>query len=85
MSDVLPPNRPKRIHSVGLVAPIAFNSFRDRHNYTGLFKGARYGVLRVSSAAEPETSKTVGDITPGGGFKFFRDSGEGAARTQRSP
>merc|ERR1712066_707933 len=39
------------------------------HAYTGLFQGAEYGIIRLSSAKAPDSS----GVTPGMGVKLFRD------------
>ena len=59
--------RKKLIHSVGAVGKVIFKPSGETP-YTGIFKGANFGVIRLSSAAEP--SKT---LTPGMGLKFLRD------------
>jgi len=62
--------RQKYIHSVGNVATVEFVSTGD-HPYTGIFKGAQHGVIRLSMAAEPDPA--VLNTTPGIGLKFLRD------------
>jgi len=62
--------RQKYIHSIGNVATVELVS-SGTHPYTGLFKGAQYGVVRLSMAAEP--SADVLNTTPGIGLKFLRD------------
>lgn len=44
--------RPKLIHSVGVVGKVVFRP-TEGSPYTGVFKGAKWGVIRLSSAAEP--------------------------------
>ena len=58
----------KRIHSVGNVATVKYESI-GTHSYTGMFKGADHALVRLSLAegAKPEAT------TPGIGVKFFRD------------
>lgn len=69
-ADVFPQaKRTKFIHSVGAVAPFRWVS-SGSHNYTGLFRGAEYGVIRLSSATAPSQS---GGMSPGAGIKLFRD------------
>merc|ERR1712098_682542 len=75
MGDELPTawtgnTRQKYIHSVGNVATVEFVSTGD-HPYTGIFKGAQHGVIRLSMAAEPDPA--VLNTTPGIGLKFLRD------------
>jgi len=44
--------RSKLIHSVGVVGKVIFKPFGGSP-YTGIFKGANSGIIRLSSAAEP--------------------------------
>lgn len=68
-ADVMPANRIKYIHSIGSTAGVKFESVKG-HKYTGLFQGASFGLIRLS------TAKPISDsnITPGFGLKFFRNS-----------
>lgn len=68
-SDVFPEPRVKIIHSVGVVAPIAFKA-KNGTKYDGLFKGAPYGFIRLSSAKQPDVA--VG-YNPGLGLKLLQD------------
>lgn len=68
-ADIFPQKRTKFIHSVGVTGGIRFNSNGD-HPYTGLFKGAEHGVIRMSSAKAVSAGSGV---APGMGVKFFRD------------
>jgi len=63
--------REKLIHSVGVVGQVVFKGFKN-HSYTGLYKGANYGIIRWSwaSAANPLSEYP---FLPGVAFKFFRD------------
>jgi len=67
-ADVFPQDRKKYIHSVGVTGGIRFDSLGG-HPYTGLFEGAKHGIIRLSSAKEPGK----GGFAPGMGIKFFRD------------
>jgi len=67
-SDTFPQKRDKTIHSIGVVGGIKFES-AGGHPYQGLFKGAEHGMVRFSSAKQPDSS----GVTPGMGLKFFRD------------
>jgi hypothetical protein len=58
--------RKKLIHSVGVIAQAKFVSY-PTHNYTGLFKGGNFGLIRLSSAAEKE-------LVPSCVIKFFRNN-----------
>ena len=64
------PGRPetKRIHSVGNVATVKYESI-GTHSYTGMFKGADHALVRLSLA----TGATQEATTPGIRVKFFRD------------
>jgi hypothetical protein len=62
--------RPKVIHSVGLMADAQYVSVGN-HNYTGIFKGCDKVLLRLSVAKKPET-KPPG-VAPGIALKFIRD------------
>jgi len=63
MPKQFPSYRKKLIHSVGAIAQAKWVSYTG-HNYTGLFKGANFGFIRFSSAAE----KT---FTPSFAIKFL--------------
>ena len=67
--------RDKTIHSVGNVGKVKWISTGD-HTYTGIFKGADYGYIRLSSASRVNT-KTP-SMTPGMGVKFLRDGVDSA-------
>lgn len=66
--------RKKLIHSVGVVGKVKFIS-DGNHPYTGVFRGADYGVIRFSTASKP--SETQPMVT-GFGLKFLRDQQESA-------
>lgn len=70
LSDTMPINRKKVTHPVGITSKIEFIAHPDSP-YTGLWRGAKYGIMRIS-----DTTKTVPHITktaPGFGIKFLRD------------
>jgi hypothetical protein len=67
-SDFMPEGRPKTLHALGAVASIRFVG-TDGHPYTGLFKGADYGVARFSLGAKPGE----GSFAPGIAVKFLID------------
>lgn len=76
--DIMPKNsvwpfstRTKYIHSVGVHGKVKFVSTGD-HPYTGVFEGADYGIVRLSSAAKPTTDGSQ-PLAPGMGLKFLRD------------
>lgn len=75
--DEFPAGRVKYIHSVGNVGQVEFVP-QGTNEYTGVFKGAKYGLLRFSVAKKPdETKKSAQEanenFTPGFGLKFFRN------------
>jgi len=61
--------RNKDIHSVGVISKVRFDAVQSP--FTGIFKGATYGLIRHSTAAP--YSKTGTNIKPGLGLKFLRD------------
>jgi len=63
--------RPKLIHTQGPVALCKFVS-NNNHNYTGIFNGFNYGIIRFSLAHQPDASDPRGYI-PGIGLKVLRD------------
>ena len=67
--------RDKTIHSVGNVGKVAWVS-TGSHPYTGIFKGADTGYVRMSSAG-PVDTKTP-NLKPGMGVKFLRDGVDSA-------
>lgn len=73
-SDILPVPRKKWIHTAGFTAPVRFES-NGLHNYTGLFKGAEYGIIRFSSSTRPGLEDTY---TPSFGLKLLRDGVQSA-------
>lgn len=73
--DAMPPgklygNRRKYIHSVGAVGKVKYVAKSNK--YTGIFKGANQGLIRLSSAAAP-TADSKSPLAPGMGLKFLRD------------
>ena len=71
VSDTMPVGRVKVTHPVGSHTKIEFIAHEDSP-YTGIFRGADYGIMRISETVKttPEVAKTV----PGHGVKFFRDN-----------
>jgi hypothetical protein len=67
--------RNKTIHSQGNVGQIEWVDMGD-HPYTGIFKGADAGYVRMSSA-KPVSAKHH-SMTPGMGVKFLRDGVDSA-------
>jgi hypothetical protein len=72
--DEMKSGRTKYIHSVGVTGMVKFVKKGD-HDYTGIFEGAEHGIIRLSSAAEPSSSKP---LAPGMGLKFLRDGQDSA-------
>jgi hypothetical protein len=66
--------RTKYIHSVGVVGKVKFQPAPGQP-YSGIFKGANYGLVRFSSAAEPSSSQS---LAAGMGLKFLRDGTDSA-------
>jgi len=62
--------RTKPIHSVGSVARVEWRS-AGGHSFTGLFRGASHGLLRMSLAAQADPAALL--TIPGIGLKFLRD------------
>jgi len=73
--DVLPSGitgtRTKYIHSVGAVGKVKF--VPTHSTFSGIFKGANYGLIRLSAAIEPTDY-----LAPGMGLKFLRDGMDSA-------
>lgn len=70
VGDEMPDGRLKIVHTRGTVTRVAYESVGD-HPYTGIFKGARYGIMRIS-----EVNRTVPEVartSPGFGLKFLRN------------
>lgn len=81
--DTMPKNRlwphkirRKYIHSVGVHGKVKFVPTANDHGYTGIFKGANYGIVRLSSAAQPVVGGQP--LAPGMGLKFLRDGEDSA-------
>ena len=66
--------RAKYIHSVGTTGKVKFVP-APGSQYSGIFKGANYGLARFSSAAGPSKSQP---LAPGLGLKFLRDGTDSA-------
>lgn len=68
--------RTKYIHSVGVTGKVKFVP-KEGNSYTGMFKGANHGLIRLSSAAEPTLDGSQ-PLAPGFGLKFLRDGQDSA-------
>jgi len=73
-ADGLGFTRTKYIHSVGTVGKVKFVS-NGKHDFSGIFKGADYGLIRMSVATKPSGSEP---LAPGFGLKFLRDGVDSA-------
>jgi len=70
VGDEMPEGRLKIVHTRGTVTRVSYESVGD-HPYTGIFKGAKFGIMRIS-----EVNRTVPEVvrtSPGFGLKFLRD------------
>jgi len=72
--------RVKATHSVGSVGKVKFVSFPN--NYTGIFQGAKYGIVRMSHGGEPLPGLV--DPTFGLALKFLRDGVDSASVVART-
>lgn len=70
VTDTMPEGRKKVTHPVGCTGKVEFIAHPDSP-YTGMFRGAKHGIARISETVKttPEVTKTV----PGHGVKLFRD------------
>jgi len=66
--------RNKDIHSVGVISKVKFEV--SSSPFSGIFKGADYGLIRHSTASPYSSSGT--NIKPGLGLKFLRDGVDSA-------
>jgi len=74
-ADVMVEPRTKWIHTVGVTGGIKFEN-SGNHTYTGVFKGAEHGIIRLSSAKQPGLGgfpDTRKGFAPGAALKFLRD------------
>jgi hypothetical protein len=67
--DISPRWWKKYLHRRGAVAKVSFNPVGE-NKYTGIFKGATCGLLRMSITYKPEKDKAV---APGLAWKILRD------------
>jgi hypothetical protein len=63
--------RTKLAHAQGSVAMVEWVS-NGLHNYTGLFQGARSGLIRLSLGGPPTVDPANPAMVPGFGLKFLR-------------
>ena len=70
VSDTMPIGRIKRTHPVGTTTLVEFLPTADTP-YTGMFRGAKHGVMRISEFAM--TEPVMPHTAPGHGVKLLRD------------
>jgi hypothetical protein len=70
IGDEMPESHTKFIHTEGAVAKVKLVNIGS-HPFTGVFQGADHGIMRLSMAAEPDTSSI--STVPSFGLKFLRD------------
>jgi len=63
--------RNKFVHTVGTVGKIQYESVGN-HPYTGIFKGSKYGIIRLSTPGAYSSDSTQ-SFTPAAAIKFLRD------------
>ena len=68
-------DRSKNIHAVGMTGMVEF--VPDQNEYTGVFQGAKWGLIRLSSAGRPDIEQGF-PLVPGFGLKFLRDKVDSA-------
>ena len=80
--DELPLGRKKYIHYMGVVGRVKWKDYGN-HPYTGIFKGAQHGFVRMSHTVRPNPhipSFILPSMVPrpGIGLKFLRDGKDSA-------
>ena len=70
VGDTMPPGRTKMTHPRGVAMKVAFRPTTDSP-YTGIFRGAKHGIMRVSETVR--TNPLVAQTNPGFGLKYLRD------------
>lgn len=73
--DSMPDGRTKMTHPKGVTTKVVFRPTADTP-YTGIFKGAKHGILRISETVP--TDPAVAQTSPGFGIKFLRDGMDSA-------
>lgn len=71
----MPDGRNKMTHPRGVTMKVAFKPTMT-NPYTGIFRGATHGILRVSETVR--TNPEVAQTSPGFGIKFLRDGMDSA-------
>ena len=75
LGDTMPTGRAKVTHPIGVTFKVAFRPESDSP-YTGIFKGAQHGIMRISETVR--TTKDKAQTSPGFGIKFLRDGMDSA-------
>jgi hypothetical protein len=75
LGDTMPVGRVKMTHPRGVTFKVAFNPVGD-HPYTGIFRGATHGIMRISETVRTTPEKAF--TSPGFGIKFLRDGMDSA-------
>ena len=70
VGDAMPIGRTKMTHPRGVHMKVAFKPTTENF-YTGIFRGAKHGIMRISESVRTMTS--VPQTSPGFGLKWFRD------------
>lgn len=73
--DTMPEGRVKMTHPRGVSLKVAFLPTSDSP-YTGIFRGAKHGIMRISETVR--TNPEVPQTSPGFGIKFLRDGMDSA-------
>lgn len=71
LGDQMPEGRQKLVHPKGVVAKVAFIP-QPNTMYTGMFKEAQEGVMRISDAMDVDPT-LANHSSPSVGLKFLRD------------
>ena len=73
--DTMPDGRVKMTHPRGVTFKVAFRP-TAQSPYTGVFRGAKHGIMRISETVR--TNPDVPQTSPGFGIKFLRDGMDSA-------
>ena len=75
LGDTMPDGRTKMTHPRGVTLKVGFRPTNDSP-YTGIFKGAQHGIMRISETTKTTPAKNA--TSPGFGLKFLRDGMDSA-------
>ena len=73
--------RNKVVHTQGVVTQVKLVPSGNSHPFTGMFRGADYGIMRMSLATKPTisvTDTTKNNLVPAIGLKLLRSGVESA-------